>query len=512
MQELIVQVFGYLWGVWRYRWPALILAWAVAIAGWLWVFQVPSQYLATARIHVDTNTVLRPLLRGLAIQPNISQRIELMSRTLLSRPNLEKLMRMTDLDIEAQTDAQKEQVIKQLKENISLSGERSNSSLYSVSYKHRDRDTAKKVVQSLITVFIESTLGGERADSADAQNFLDQQIQEYEQRLVEAESRLAKFKQKYVGILPGQSGGYYERLSAAKNQLSSASLQLDELKHRRDELKRQIAGEDPVFLSSGDDGLSSPLDARIRSLEARLDDLLTRYTDKYPEVVQIRNLIADLEAEKQQEIEKAFAGEPAQYSGLKESPVYQQMRTMLAESEARVAEMSVRVKEYKDRADELDGMVDRIPVIEAELKQLNRDYEVVQRQHSELLSRRESARISEDVEQKANDLVFRVIDPPFVPRAPNEPNKLLLNSSVMVAGIGLGGGVALLLSLLYPVIIDRRTLGHVSGLPVLGTVTLIQKPDEQRKAFVKRMQFLGLLLCLLVVFGLVNAIQYWGLS
>ncbi len=509
MQEVVVQVFGYLWGVWRYRWVALALAWLVALAGWLFVYQMPSQYLATARVHVDTNTVLRPLLRGLAIQPNITQRIELMSRTLLSRPNLEKLMRMTDMDIQAKNEAQKNQIMDMLKENIRLAGDRNNTSLYTVSFKHRDRDVAKRVVQSLITVFIESTLGNERADSADAQTFLDEQIADYEKRLIEAESRLAKFKQENVGILPGQSGGYYERMAIAKTELSTASLQLQEATHRRNELRRQIAGEDPVFLSSGNSGSQSPLDARIHSLEAKLDDLLTRYTEKYPEVVQIRNLIADLEEEKQQEIDKAFAGQSTDYSGLTSSPVYQQMRTMLAEAEARVAEMSVRVREYRARVAELEGMVDNIPIIESELKQLNRDYSVVLQQHNELLARRESARISQDVEQKANDLVFRVIDPPFVPKTPNEPNKLILNSAVMLAGLGVGGGIALLLSLIYPVVIDKLSLVNVSGLPVLGAVSLVQSEAEKKKALKSRIRYVVLLVLLIVAFVAVNFIEWY---
>ena len=514
MQELLVQVLGYVWGVWRYRWVTLVLALVISLGGWLWVFQLPEQYVASARVYVDSNTVLRPLLRGLAIQPNINQRIRLMSRTLLSRPNLEKLMRMTDLDLHIKNDAQKEKIMEMLKKHISLSGVRSNNSLYSVRFQHEDREMAKKVVQSLITVFIESTLGGERADSADAQSFLDQQIGDYEERLIESESRLAKFKQKYVGILPGQSGGYYSRLSKAKGQLSSASLELNETKQRRAELRRQLAGEDPIFLLS-DDGsgaIRTPLDGRIRGLQSRLDNLLTRYTDKYPEVVHIKSLMADLEVEKKEQIEQLKAGKIEDFSGLQRSPVYQQMRTMLAETEARAAELAVRVGEYKLRVQSLEDLVENIPIIEAELKQLNRDYEVVQQQHGELLERRESAHISQDVEQKANDLVFRVIDPPFVPQKPNEPNKLLLNSVVLAAGLGFGGAIALLLSLIYPVIIDRQSLGHVTGLPVLGGVMWIPSAQEKKRALIKRLQFFALVLLLLLLFVATNIAHWWLIS
>ena len=215
MQELLAQVFTYMWAVWRRRWVALAVTWVVAIAGWLWVWQMPEAYVASARVYVDTNSILRPLLRGLTVQPDIQQRVSMMSQTLLSRPNLEKLMRMTDLDLEANTETQKNKILGDLSEAISLTGDRRNPSLYSIRVQDPDRDTARRVAQSLITVFIESSLGSKRAESSGAQSFLEEQIAEYEERLVAAENRLARFKQENVDVLQGR-GDFYATLQAAQ--------------------------------------------------------------------------------------------------------------------------------------------------------------------------------------------------------------------------------------------------------------------------------------------------------
>ena len=513
MQDVLAQLFAYLAGVWRFRWAGLLVAWLVAVVGWGWVYQMPQEYSATARIHVDTNSILRPLMRGLAIQPDINQRVQLMSRTLLSRPNLEKLARMTDLDLQAQTEKQKEKLYSELKKSISLSGDRRNFSLYSLAYYNADRDIAKKVVQALITVFIESAMGGKRGDTSDAQDFLAQQIGEYETRLVEAEKNLASFKQKHAGVLPGEAGGYYQRLTIAREEHSQARLRLNEMRNRRNELKRQLSGEQPVFLSSGTgDSASSSLDGRIHSLKAKIDELRSRYTERHPEVIQIKSLIEALEQERSVELGKAMSGESSDLSGLNQSPVYQQMRGMLAETEANVAELSVRVDEYSRRERELNGMVDRIPAIEAELTQLNRDYEVVSQQHTELLERREAAHISEDVEEQSGGVTFKVIDPPFVPLRPNKPNKLMLNSGVLVAALGIGIGLALLLSIVKPVISDRRTLNKITGLPVLGCVTYIPTQEQIKSSFFKKLQFSALALLLVVVFAGLNLGQQWVLA
>jgi len=499
MQEALAQIWSYALGVWRHRWLVLIVAWLICMACWMWVWRLPEAYVATARVYVDTNSVLRPLLRGLAIQPNIDQRIAMMSRTLLSRPNLEKLMRMTDLDLDVNTELEREEMVARLREAISLSGDRGNSSLYSISVRDSDRDAAKRVAQSLITVFIESSRSEKRDDNSGAQTFLDDQIADYEKRLVAAEARLARFKQDNVDILPGGGGDYYSRLQAARAQLDEARLQLREAENRKSELERQLIGEEPVFLASG--AGNSPIDARIQSLQVSLDTLLSRYTEKHPEVRQIQGLLDELKKDKATELEMAMSsGGGAAYSGLSNSPVYQGMRGMLAETEARVAELRVRVAEFENRADELEAKVNSIPEVETELKQLDRDYNVISSQHQQLLQRRESAKLSEDVEQNASGVTFRVIDPPFVPMKPSEPNKALLNAGVLLVGIGGGVMVGLLLSILSPVISDPRALVNATGLPLLGTVTLMQPADERRRELYGTLTYASLVVALFIAY------------
>lgn len=503
MQQIFAQVYGYLIGIWRFKWYGLALTWALAIAGWIWVWSLPVSYLATARLDVDSSSLLRPLLRGLAIQPDVNQRVALMSRTLLSRPNLEKLMRMADLDLNVKTELQEEQLLSDLKSNISLHGDRQNASLYSVSFKHEDRETAKRIVQSLITIFIESTLGEKRKDSSGAQAFLDQQIADYEMRLSEAEARLADFKKRNVGMLPGEAGTYYQRLEMARSQLNSAKLELRELENRQKELNNQIEGEEPVFFSSSisDTGRYSPIDQRIQALQEKLDYLSLSYTDLHPEMIQIKAKIAALEAEKRREFDRAMEVQPSSLSGLGTSPVYQNMRTMLAETEAKVAELKVRVSEYQTRVDELDGTVNNIPEIEVELQQLDRDYQVISQQHKALLKRRESALLSEKVEKNADDIRFRVIDPPYVPLKPTEPNKLLLNAGVLILSLGAGVGLALLMTLVKPVFVDKMTLSEKLGLPVLGSVSMILTPDQARQELKTTLTFASVAVCLLVTFA-----------
>lgn len=504
MRDAFAQLLSYLLGIWRHRWLGLVLAWILALAGWAFVAQMPESYVARARVFVDTNSVLGPLMRGLTVNPNINERIAMMSRTLLSRPNLEKLGRMTDLDLQVSTEVQREGMIKRLEESITLGGVRGNDTLYSITVTDPSRETARRIAEALITVFIETSMSDKRLDSSGAQDFLNQQIAESEKRLVAAETRLAEFKKANIDVLPGESGDYYDRLQLARRDLEQVKLQLRELDNRRAELQRQLDGEDPVFITGESLGSTNyNADSRIRTLQAQLDSLLTHYTEKHPDIRRLRGMIGELEAERQAEYDKARLDPGAAFNAMSTSPVYQGMRSMLAETQALAAELEVRAEEYEARVHALDTKVNQIPDIEAQLKQLNRDYVVISQQHQQMLERRESARLSGDVERNANDVTFRVIDPPFVPRQPSYPNKPLLNAGVLLFAMGGGGAAALLVSLLYPIVTDARMLAQSTGLPLLGTVSFHRSIGEARAQHWRLAGFITCLCALLVMFAAV---------
>src|SRR5882672_7967873 len=120
MQEVIDQILGYVKATWRYRWYAVGVAWAVAVGGWIFVYMMPDRYEATARVYVDTQSVLRPLLSGLAVQPNVDQMVTMMSRTLISRPNMEKVIRMADMDIKIKTSDDREALLSKLNKQLTV--------------------------------------------------------------------------------------------------------------------------------------------------------------------------------------------------------------------------------------------------------------------------------------------------------------------------------------------------------------------------------------------------------
>ncbi len=505
MHELIFQVQTLARGLWRFRWIALGIAWAVSVAGWLLVARMPDQYQATTRVYVDTASLLRPLLRGLAVETDVRQRLRLMTRSLLSRPNLEKVARMTDLDLKARTPEDMERLIDSLAARIRLR-DAGRVNLYTISFTDPDPALAKRVVQSLLTIFVESSLGDSRRESSTALKFLEQQIAEYAKRLDEAERRLMEFKRRNMGLLPGQGGDYFSRLEKVQAELEAARLELRQAVNRRDELRRQLedaeAAEEYALVPEAPATTAvSPLDARIQALQAKLDELLLKYTERHPDVIEIKRTIAALEEQKRKEMEAMAAtaapGEPA----VPVNPVRQQLKLALAEADATVAALRVRVQTYERKLARLRSLVDTIPKVEAELKRLTRDYAVTKRNYEQLLARRESAKISEEAQQTADDVKFRVIDPPRVPLEPVGPNRVLLMSAALGVGIAAGLAFALLLTQLRPTFDTRRALRQATGLPVLGGVMLVQTLAQRVRRRVEVASFAFATLLLVLAYG-----------
>lgn len=506
MNDLLALLQSVARGVWRFRWLALGAAWVVSVAGWTVVSQLPDQYEAEARIHVDTQSVLRPLLEGLAVQPDINQQVSMMARTLLTRPTLQQVARETDMHLEAFTEEQMDRIVDRIARGVDLSGGREN--IYTVSYTDSDPRQSFRVVQALLNVFVEGALGESRGDSEAARRFIDEQIREYEQRLEAAEQRLARFRRENVDVLPGALGTYYQRLEAAQQDLRNAEIELREAENRRNEIQRQLASG--VTEQRFGQSLTPAIDNRIENAQNRLDELTLTYTDRHPDIMALRRTLEELESEKQRQIETLRDGIRQGASHLlDDNPVYQQMRMALSTAEVDLSARQARVQEERRRVENLQRMVDRAPEVEAELQRLDRDYAVNQERYRSLLERREQAAMGRSVEAGGDRVQFRVIEPARVPTSPSAPDRPLLFAAVLLLGIGTGGGLGFLASELRPVFDNRRTLNAATGLPVLGTVGLATA--AQRRAAERTGHGLFVLLLVLLFAAFAGVVMLGGI-
>lgn len=505
MDELLRQVTTVLRGMWRRRWLAIIVAWVVGLASVLAVLAIPDKYEASARIFVDTQSILRPLMAGLVTQPNVDQQVMMLSRTLISRPNVEKLIRMADLDLKIQSKAERDTLAENLMSALKITNT-TRDNIYSITYRDTQPESAKRVVQSLVSIFVESNLGDSRKDSESARKFLDKEIAGYEKKLEEAETRLKEFKLKNLEVQTGDGKDHFSKMTETSALLEQSRLALREAEQSRDALKRQLLGEEPVLLpdtgqESSISGVSVPeIDSRIDAMQRNLDALLQRYTDKHPDVVSTRNRIKELEEQKRREVAARRNSSATVSTPTGANPVQQQLKIALSEAEASVAGLRTRVAEYQARYERMKSAVKMVPQIEAEFAQLNRDYDINKKNYEQLVQRRESATIGSQMDNAAG-VDFRLIDPPRVSPKPVAPNRSLFLPLTLLVALGAGVAAAFAASQLRPVFFDSRSLREMTGLPLLGSVSMLTTESSKRKERKDLLRFAAACLSLLGAYG-----------
>lgn len=482
MDELIAEISTIARGMWRYRWMGLIVAWVTTVIGSTIVMSVPDKYEATARIFVDTQSILKPLMSGLAVQPNVDQQVVMLSRTLISRPNVEKLIRMTDLDLKITSKEEQDALIDHLIKTLEIKT-LGRDNLYTLSYRDSSPEKAKKVVQSLVSIFIESSMGDSRKDSRNARKFIDDQISSYVVKLEEAEARLKAFKLRNMELQNVEGLDMTAQMSLVGNQLSQAQLELREAENARDAAKRQLSSEkmqaqDQTMVSllqESNIAVSTPeIDSRIDIQKRNLDSLLQRFTELHPDVVNTQRLIKELSEAKKREVvglRKMALENPG--SSASTSLMQQELNRIVATSEVQVATLRTRVGEYAARLNRARELMKTAPQIEAEQAQLNRDYDINKKNYTDLVTRRESASLTGDLESVAGLADFRLIDPPRASQKPVAPNRVILMPIALIIALALGLLSSFLMSQIRSVFYDARSLGQIIGLPVLGVVNRV---------------------------------------
>jgi polysaccharide chain length determinant protein (PEP-CTERM system associated) len=381
-------------------------------------------------------------------------------------------------------------------EKIKIAGTERDD-IYTISYTAPDAKLGKDVVQSLLTIFVEGSFGGKKQDSEKAVQFIDDQIRNYEEKLAAAENSLKEFKIRNLGMLPSEGSDFGSRMMSAGEALNTARLELAEAEQARNAIRRRISGQ--AAPGEAVSPLIDPeLEARIATVTKTLDGLRTQYTEAHPDIIANARLLEQLNARKQ---DLAKNRKPSSDPGAGYSPMLQQLNVALSEAEARVASLQARVSEHTARVARLRTQSSQAPEIEAQLAQLNRDYEVNRENYQKLVERRESAKLSGDLSSATDMLTFRVIEPPIAPPLPSGPNRLRLFSLVFVGALVAGVASAFLMSQLRPTFLSQASLRDTTGLPILGSISM-NWTEQQTVGRKRRVIALGAsVLVLLAIYG-----------
>ena len=514
---------------WRYRWVALAVACAVAAAGWTAVFALPDRYAAYARVFVDTRTALKPALQGLTVDQNVDAQINYVRQSLLAGPQLIEIAEETGVLPRNMTDEKRRDAIltsfsKRVSLTVSNAGtqgdERSMAgTIYNFDYLDSNRTRALKVVEILLNNFVERTLGGKREGSENAQKFLETQIRDYEQRLSAAEEKLAAFKKRNVGLMPSEQGGYFAQLQTEVDAEKKAETALSIALSRREELSKQLHGDAAISAAGaslqvvGAAGVSGGGDtlSRIQETQAKLDELLLKFTDKHPDVVATRAALAELKQRRRDEMDGLKRGDASAVasSGAGNNPVYQSIQLELNKQDVEIAALRRELAQHQSTVAELRQRANSAPQVEAEYQALNRDYDVNKAEYAALLENYQKARLGEKADN-AGSVRFEVVLPPTAPAAAAFPRRTLFLGGVLLAALAAGAAAAYGLHRLRPVVSSAGSISALSDFPILGSVGVAFPARKLAQVKQETLRYALAASVLLVVFLCVLTLNWAG--
>lgn len=487
--DLVQLVLLEVHAAWRYRWHALTVTWCVVVAGALLVFAMPNKYESKTQVYADTNVLTSPLLKGIAVQPDVKARLQVITRTLLARPNLETVANKTGLALRASTPADRDELLQALAASVQIKDAGADN-LYNLSYDDVDPHMAQKVVQAFVQILMNDTLGVDAASNEAAQTFLQQQVNDYNDRLNTAAQKLADFQKSHIGAMPGPGdSGVAARLQDAEARLTTL----------QGEYAAALAGRSVAHGQSLDPRVRE-IDQQIAAYQQKLNTLLLTYTSEYPDVVSTKHAIAQLQARRESILNGTAPASPVAPAGARQGGV-----SVAAGGNPAARGLAAQVAAQQQVIASIKAQVDKTADAQAMLQELTRNYDTTKKQYDDLVTRLNTAQLSQDAAQSGNNLKFRIISPPIAPLLPVSPKRALLLVMVLVLALGVGAAFAFFMHKIRPVFLSQGALRSFSDYPVLSVVSLIPsqaRSEGRRRELIGFSACTGLLLVVVVV-GLV---------
>ncbi|MGM0412796.1 MAG: XrtA system polysaccharide chain length determinant [Pseudomonadota bacterium] len=442
---------------------------------------MPKRYTTSTDILVDDRNILQPLMEGTAVPTGVSDRAGLARELIFGQRILRQVFEEAGLGEPDMTASEEDRALEDLKSATRVTSHGDN--LIRITYQDQEPERAQKVAELFAGLFIQGSRLSKLQESREAFNFIDEQVEEYHQKLVEAERKLKEFRSHNLGARAGSESSINQRINELTSRIERTEMELKEARVQETSLQRQLSGQAAITVSLTREG---QFRGQLAELQQKRDELLLRYTESHPDVRRVQSQIEALrtavEDERQQRQLAEQAGEQGSFvdENISLNPLYQQLRSQLSEIRTRIDTLEIRLTESEEQLEREIGRGQQVHESDAVLSELNRDYDVNKEIYQDLLRRRENARVSMSMDEQDQGLALRIEEPA---RLPSQPDGLRL---MHVAGAGLFAGLALPLVLVLLVVrFDPRLrsteeLARTLEVPVMGVIPHLANPVDRR--------------------------------
>jgi polysaccharide chain length determinant protein (PEP-CTERM system associated) len=503
----------------RRRWLILIpFALGLTLAPWI-AERIPRLYRSETLIMVIPSRVPDSYVKS-TVTATVEDRLPTISDQILSRTRLERVITDFDLYRGVRAKATMEDVVAKMRQDIGPVQIQPRQQSFRVTYASTDPVLAQKVTARLASIFIEEN-SRDRENLAESTSvFLESQLEDVSQRLIEHERKVEEFKQRYSGELPSQLPSNVQAITTAQLQIQALSESQNRATERRLLFERQLADAQsaptPAAASTGggnQDGLSGLTAAQqLEAVEARLETAKLRYTSDHPDVRTLERTVRELRVRAEAEAKRPREQAPVVISPAEQAR-QRRIRDLQAEIDVIDHQLTTsRANEAKLKAeiDDYRRKVEAAPRRESELVELTRDYEILKKTYESLRTKREDSQLAANLERRQIGEQFRILDPASLPARPDgQMRRLVLSFSGAGAGLAIGLLLTAFLEYRSSSLANEADVTRLLDLPVLALVPMMTSDLDVKR---RRHRLLAVdVTGTAVVVGALAVVATWGL-
>lgn len=428
----------------------------------------PASYTSSTTVLIEEKKVIAPLLEGAAVPTSIKDRAYLAREVLFSRNVLRKVLETGGWLVDNPSPVEVDQLMDEVHKRTDVTNVGDN--LIRITYKDSDPQRAYQVTLKFAELFISESREAKRRESRQAFDFISGELERYNNKLKDSDERLKAYLAANGNVKPGTGDVVDARIDDLQRKIQGIEMDLEEAKIRKRSLENQLSTESATVLSVT---RQNQLQSMIGDLQSQLATLRLNYKETYPDIVSTKEKIANLEDELKREAARQKSGAASKdpdENAVVINPLHQQLRSELSKVETQIAGLQIRLRETRKWLDEEYKRGNKIVNVETRSADLTRDYEVNKAIYQDLLRRRESARISMNMDEQSDGLNMTIQEPPTVPLRPSGLRFIHFAMLSPLAAVAIALGLVFLRMQADNRIRNPMQLSGTLGIPVLTAI------------------------------------------
>lgn len=450
--------------------------------------RLPSRYTSRTLVLVEGQKVPDSFVKPVVTEV-LDDRLATMKEQILSRTRLEPIIGRFGLfsDEERLSMESKLELMRKATQVTPVRGDygvgKAGLKGFEVSFTASQPRLAQDVCRELTSMFMQENLKAREQRSQGTTEFLLSQLNVAKQKLDQEDAKLADFKRKYIGQLPGEDQANFNMLASLNTQLEASTQAISQLQQTKSYtealLNAQLQSWTTMNRGSGNSVPPETLDNQLARSQAQLTELASKYTDTHPDVIRLKRDIEQLRRKIQEQ-----AAQPretvAQETG-PEPPQIQQLRAQLSSTQLAISDKQRNQARIQQQIQAYQARIQLSPVVEAQYKALTREHESALAFYNELLGKRNQSEMATDLERRQEGEQFRVLDAPNLPEKPTFPNRPLFAAGGFGGGLALGVGMVVIFEFLKKSFRNEKDVLFYLQLPTLTVVPDLEKDSSREK-------------------------------